>query len=307
MKFLSEAISRKLGQGSLAAQENSPKILFGVGIVSMVGSTVVACRATLKLEEVLDRTRDDLAKANAVREMHPNDYSEKEREKDRAVIYARSGVEIAKLYAPAVGLGMIGVVSLTKSHNILNDRYTGMAAAYTALDKGFREYRQRVIDKYGEEQDQEFRYDTEYLVEGDQKGKKKQQLRVGPGASSIYARFFDPLSTRWSPEPEYNVTFLKCQQNYFNDILTARGHVFLNEVYDALGIPRSQAGQVVGWKLGNGDNYIDFGIWHDDARDKVRDFVNGREGSILLDFNVDGPIFDKIEDQGAPLSWQLPE
>jgi hypothetical protein len=305
MKSLSEAISLKFGQTRLATLENSPKILFGVGIVSMIGSTVVASRATLKLHDVLEVTAIDIKAANDVREMHEDQYSEQDMQKDKMIIYTRAGVRIARLYAPAVGLGVIGVVSLTKSHNILQDRYTGLAAAYAALDKGFREYRQRVIDKYGVAEDEQFRYDTEYLVEGDGKGKKKQQVRVGPGASSVYARFFDPLSSRWSPEPEYNVVFLNCQQNYWNDVLNSRGHVFLNEVYDNLGIPRSQAGQVVGWLRGNGDNYIDFGIWHDDARDKVRDFVNGREGAILLDFNVDGPIFNKIEDQGEPLSWQL--
>jgi hypothetical protein len=63
-----------------------------------------------------------------------------------------------------------------------------------------------------------------------------------------------------------------------------------------LGIDRSKAGSVVGWvitKEGTGDNFIDFGVFDGD-NPRARDFVNGREGSILLDFNVDGVIYDKI-------------
>lgn len=306
MKFLSEAISRKIGTTSLSTQEKAPQILFGVGLTCMVASTVHACRSTLKVQDVLDEIQNDLKVANATQQTHPDKYSEKELARDKAIIYVRSTTKLGKLYAPSVGLGALGIVCLTKSHTILQDRYTGMVAAYTALDRGFREYRQRVVEKYGEEQDQEFRYDTEVVVEGGKNGKKKQTVRVGEGAASVYARFFDQLSPRWSAEPEYNAYFLKCQQNYFNDILNSKGHVFLNEVYDNLGIPRSQAGCVVGWLRGNGDNYIDFGIFNGD-NDRVRDFVNGREAAILLDFNVDGPIFNKIEDPGEPLSWQLQE
>jgi hypothetical protein len=120
---------------------------------------------------------------------------------------------------------------------------------------------------------------------------------VGPDDPSIYARFFDPTSPSWSKEPEYNLIFLKCQQNYANDLLKSRGHVFLNEVYDMLGMERSKAGAVVGWLLsknGDTDNFVNFGVF--DGREQVaRDFVNGREGAILLDFSVDGVIYDGIE------------
>jgi hypothetical protein len=86
--------------------------------------------------------------------------------------------------------------------------------------------------------------------------------------------------------------FLQCQQNYFNQQLKARGHVFLNEIYDAIGLERSKAGTIVGWVTdGNGDGYIDFGMFEDASRR----FINGIEPSILLDFNVDGVIYDLIE------------
>lgn len=293
---LPEAITRKVAHTSLVASKNSPQILFGAGILGFVGTTVLACRATLKLDGVLNEAQSDQRIANA---MDHEDYSERDRDRDIHIIKVKCGVEIARLYAPAVFLGAASIAALTKSHHILEDRNANLAAAYIALDRSFKEYRQRVVEKYGEEEDQYFRYDTEEVEIADEKtGKKKTVRRVGPNAHSQYARFFDELCDEWDREPEYNLNFLHCQQNYFNDMLRARGHLFLNEVYDRLGIPRSREGAVVGWVLtndGSTDNYVDFGIWDDFASYKIRDFVNGREGAILLDFNVDGLIWDKID------------
>ena len=120
---------------------------------------------------------------------------------------------------------------------------------------------------------------------------------------SQYARFFDETSPYWyknsgnrsNDGPEMNLFFLRAQQNYANELLKHRGYLFLNEVYDMLGMPRTKAGQIVGWiyKENNtdGDNYVDFGIYKTEKNAK---FVNGFENSILLDFNVDGAIIDKI-------------
>src|SRR4029077_2362753 len=301
MQLVSGAIGRQIARQALKVEKNSPAILFGAGLVGVVGSTVLACRATLKLEEVLDEGQDKIKKAKTLQH---REYSEKDRENDVRIITIQTGVKIVRLYTPAVVLGGASIAALGQAHNILTKRNVALTAAYAALEKGFAEYRQRVVEKYGEEEDRNFRYGTRE-VEVIKDGKKKATVRVGEGEPSIYARFFDPLSTEWSQEPEYNLIFLKCQQNYVNDLLRARGHVFLNEVYDKLGIPRSKAGSVVGWILIGDvrDNYIDFGIWDSDGT--VRDFVNGREASILLDFNVDGVIYDKIDTPTEAVSWQM--
>jgi hypothetical protein len=305
---LQAAITQKFGRAGLVAAKNSPHFLFGAGIVGFVGTTVLACRATLKLEEVLAETQTDLAVARGIDDER---YSESDRQKDVTLIQVRAAGEVAKLYAPAVIAGAISIVALTKSHNILNERVAGLTAAYAAVDKAFREYRQRVVDKYGEEEDRNFRYDTEEVeVTNEKTGKKATVRRVGPRGASQYARFFDELAQDWNRDPELNLYYLKCQQNYLNDLLRARGHVFLNEVYDRIGVPRSKAGAVVGWVMtndGSTDNYIDFGIFDGEDNHKVRDFVNGREGAILLDFNVDGVIYDKIEQDPAAedIRWQL--
>jgi|SRR5436190_1110699 len=303
MTSLSNAVQRGFSRKLLVGQKNAPKFLFGGGVVGMIGSTVLACRATLKLEELVLETQDDLQVARTMQ--HPA-YSEEDRQKDTAIIYVRAGAKITRLYAPAIAVGAISIAALTKSHSLLEERNVALTAAYVAIDRGFREYRERVVEKYGEDEDRRLRYDTEIVVES-QDGKKPKTLeRAGPNAATGYARFFDEYSEYWSKEAEYNAIFLRCWQNYANDLLQARGHLFLNEVYRMLGIPHSQAGAVVGWVMGgDGDNYVDFGVFQAGAEDRVRDFVNGRERSILLDFNVDGVIFDKIEHNKEAPSWQL--
>ena len=307
MKFVPETIGRALGRNTLLLQRSSPGVLLGAGIVGMVGSTVLACRATLKMEEVVEEAKGKLEMAKT---LEHREYSEKDRKRDISLIYFQTGVKVVKLYGPAVIVGGASIAALTSSHNILTRRNAALTAAYSALDRGFREYRARVVEQYGEEKDQELRYGTEKVEIVDEKTKKKKTVtRVAPGDPSIYARFFDQFSSSWVKEPEYNMIFLKCQQSYANDLLHSRGHVFLNEVYDMVGVPRSKAGAVVGWilsKNGETDNFVNFGIFDDRENERVRDFVNGREGAILLDFNVDGVIYDKIDSpEEEDLSWQL--
>lgn len=294
------AITSKAGHSSIILKKNSPKILFGLGIVGFAATTVTACRATLHLEEILDENKKNVEIAKELREKSHPDYSENDFNKDLGYIYARSLVSVAKLYAPSLALGAVSVASLTSSHNILNKRNASLTAAYVGVDKAFSEYRARVIEQLGEDKDRDFRYETEKVSveETNTKGETKKVKKNQPTRSndkSMYARFFDELNANWCSNPEYNLIFLRAQQNYANDKLVARGHLFLNDVYDMLGIDRTSAGAVVGWVAGgDGDNFVDFGIYDGDNY-KARDFVNGREGAILLDFNVDGIVYDKID------------
>lgn len=290
-------ITRNVGKVTLLASKSSPEVLLAAGIAGMVGSTVLACRATLKMDDILE---DAQGKLEMARTLEHRDYSSVDRSRDVTLIRVQTGMKVARAYAPAVALGVVSIYALTSSNRILTQRNVALTAAYTALERGFNQYRGRVVDRYGEETDRELRYGTTNVVidDPDKAGKTKTVKRVGPEAESIYAKFFDPTCPAWSPDPEVNMLFLNCQQQFLNDRLHVYGHVFLNEAYDALGIPRTRAGQVVGWVLsgdGETDNYIDFGIF-DGKKQVTRDFVNGREGSILLDFNVDGLIYDKLED-----------
>jgi hypothetical protein len=307
MKLIPDAIARKVAQQGLLASEKSPKILFVAGVAGMVGSTVLACRATLKLEETLETVEADHQKARDVHALvntpdYVGDatYTDQEMRKDITIITVRGIGNVAKLYAPAVLLGAASIACLTKSHSLLQDRNLALTAAYAAVDTAFNNYRARVIERYGEDEDRLLRYENEVVdVVDDETGKIASVTKATGAPGSTYARFYDEDSSRnWSPDPDINLLFLRQVQNYMNDRLKSRGHVFLNEVYGELGLSHTTPGSVVGWRWNkdSGDDFIDFGIW-DGTSETVNDFFNGREGAILLDFNVDGVIYDKIEER----------
>lgn len=293
------------------AKKHSPEILMVTGIVGAVGSAVMACRATLKVNDILDETKETVDKIHGVLENDAVDedtYSEEDSKKDLAVVYAQTGWKFVKLYAPSVIMGALSITSILASNNIMRKRNLAIAAAYTAIDQSFKDYRGRVVERFGEVVDRELKYNlkaakvTEKILDeetGKEKKIKKTVEVLGDGVEgySDYARFFDDGCAGWEKDAEYNLMFLRSQQQYANDLLISRGHLFLNEVYDMLGIPRTKAGQIVGWIYNDqnhvGDNYVDFGIY-DISKQEKRDFVNGYERSILLDFNVDGPIYNLI-------------
>lgn len=306
-----QSLIRTTNKIGLIFKKNSPKILMGVGIAGSVVSTVLACKATLKVKDILDEKNETVEQIHNCVEDETVDYNEEDKKKDLTILYAQTGVKLAKLYLPSVALGVLSIASIISGYKILNKRNVALAAAYTVVDKGFKNYRKNVVERFGEEVDRELRHnikakqiEEKYIdKDGNEKTRKKKVYEIAedkkPGEGiSEYAKFFDEWNTdEHSKDPEYNLMFLRKQQDYANEVLKHQGYLFLNEVYDMLGIPRTQAGQVVGWIYDEnnptGDNYVDFGIYdlHDQQK---RDFVNGLEKNILLDFNVDGVIYDKI-------------
>lgn len=303
-------IVKAVNVGMLKLKKHAPHILVGTGVVGTVASTVLACKATTKISDILDRAKNDVEIINAAvnDETLEVEYTEEDRKKDLAITYTKTGVEIAKLYAPAVILGVASIGCILTSHKILNGRNAALAAAYAGVDKAFKEYRSNVIEKYGDHIDKELRYGikakniTEVEIDDETGKEKKVKKSVDVIEGDIpdyspYAKVFDEASPYWQKDADYNLMFLRGVQNWANDYLKVNGFLFLNDVYDELGIPRTKAGQVVGWVYDKdnaiGDNYIDFGMY-DIRREPVRDFVNGYERNIILDFNVDGYILDLI-------------
>lgn len=296
---LPASLTSKVARQVLTFKKQSPHIFFTAGLVSSVAGTVLACRATLKLNDTLGSIQSDLDELHHIHDVHlgkgalsETEIVEVSREykKNVAHVYFKGGVEIAKLYGPSVILGVVGVTLLTGSHVQLARRNAALTAAFSALNTAFAEYRERVRNELGEEREGELYRGIETVeIDGEE-----VKVLVDPNKRSPYACFFDEYSPNYQKDPELNLLFLKCQQEWANQKLRARGHLFLNEVYDSLfgeGERRTKAGAVVGWVISKeGPNFVDFGLYNaENSR-----FVNGFEPSVLLDFNVDGVIYDKI-------------
>jgi hypothetical protein len=299
--------SRIFHSAGLQLKKHSPEILMVVGIAGTIASTVMACKATSKVDEIIEEKNYKEEQIDIVLNSNEYDYTEEDKVKDLTIIYTQTGVKLLKVYAPAIALGVVSIGCIVAGHRILKKRNLALMAAYTVVDKGFKQYRKNVVERFGSEIDKELRYnikakEIEKIVT-DKKGVEKIEKETvkeldekALSEYSEYARFFDAGSTQFEKDPEYNLMFLRKTQDWANEKLKAEGHLFLNDVYVMLGIPKSRIGQIAGWiydeKCPNGDNYIDFGIYEN--REANRRFVNGQEYNILLDFNVDGIIYDLI-------------
>ena len=288
MKLIPSSVTRQLGRQLLMAKKHSPHILFGAGVAGSITSTVLACRATLKLNDRLDAMREKQIEAE--RKAQASSTVVESPIRQTAMIYANHTIEVGKLYGPAIIVGAASIACLTGSHVQLTRRNSALMAAYSAMQQAYTNYRDRVREELGEERELEIYHAIE-TEEVEIDGKAELVQNADPNKWSPYSRFFDEGSPYWEKNAELNRAFLQSQQSYFNQRLQARGYVFLSEVYDALGIERDKKSIVVGWVLGeDGDNYVDFGLF----KESSNRFINGYERNIILDFNVDGVILDKF-------------
>lgn len=283
-------------------KKHSPEILVVAGIAGTVVSAVLACKATTKVAEILDETKgtlDTIHEGMETGAINGQEYTTEDGKKNTVVVYAQTGMKLAKLYAPAIILGTLSITSILASNNILRKRNVALGAAYAAIDKSFKEYRGRVIERFGEQVDTELKYGIkakkfeEIEVDpetGKEKKVKKTVMVADPNLQSDYAVYFDSKSRNYETNPDYNRMFLKAQQAFANDKLQTRGHLFLNEVLDDLDLPRTPAGQIVGWTKDGPDGYVNFRIV-----EVERETEDGRhEPALLLDFNVEGNIWEKM-------------
>lgn len=298
-----KSVSGVVNKTVMKLKKHSPEILVVAGVVGAVASAVIACKATTKVSRITEEAKNsiDTIHESAKSGVTPSgeSYSEEDSKKDLALVYVQTGIKYTKLYAPAVILGTLSVTSILASNNILRKRNVALGAAYAAIDKSFKEYRGRVIERFGEQVDHELKYNIKAKkfeeVEtdpetGKQKKVKKTVMVTDPNLQSDYAVYFDKKSRNYETNMDYNRMFLKAQQQFANDKLQARGHIFLNEVLDDLDLPRSPAGQIVGWTTDGPDGYVNFRIL-----EVERETEDGHhEPALLLDFNVQGDIWSQM-------------
>jgi hypothetical protein len=298
------AVMAKVGPMMMTWRRIRPEVLTYGGIVGVGATVVLACRATLKASEVLEESRKNVSDIHQALEQCPDKYSEEDAKKDLVTTWTQTGMKMVKLYIPSAALGALSVACIMGGHKVLRKENMALSAAYGALSESYKEYRRRVKSELGEDREREVMHGikAEVVKETDEDGKEIARTTYNQNnySASPYARFFDRGNDNWCKSPANSLMFLRAQQAYANNILQSRGYITLNEVYDLIGIPKSEAGQSVGWVKGSGDNYVDFGIFTTNTQ-QGRDFVNGWEEAILLDFNVDGEInyiYDHLNARG---------
>ena len=308
-------IPASISKLKLLTKKHAPEIMVVTGAVLVVGSTIVACKQTLKAHEILEAANSDLkdierAKVEAQDSTKNLVYTDKDARKDRMILYRNTGFELAKVYGPAIIGGALGLGLMLGAHKMLYNRNTALAVAYSNLLTNFNQYRKRVAKELGENGEKLLstgaeKRDIEAETEdGDVKKVKNAMVVHDDGTThSIYAKIFDEANSNWSRNPGSNLTFLRSQQQFANDKLRAEGYLLLNDVYQMLGFPRTTEGCIVGWVYDpnkeideqSRDNYVDFGIYDALYKDKAkRDFINAAEPCIWLDFNVDGVVYNLV-------------
>lgn len=285
-------------------KKHSPEIFIAMGVVGTVTSAVMACKATTKLSDILEESKEELEQIHEApqKEELKDKYDESMMQKDLALVYFQTGVKIAKLYAPAVVLGTLSITSIVASNNILRKRNIALAAAYATVDKGFKEYRERVVERFGDQVDYELTHNIktkeveEVIV--DEKGKEKTVKKTvevaDPSVTNDYVKYFTRSNPYWDDCQDYIEMFLRSQQNYANDRLKVEKCLTLNDVYEALGFQKTKAGMVVGWVYEDnnedGDNFIEFHV----RKVYIPNELGEEELAYAIDFNVDGNIYNKM-------------
>lgn len=298
-----EKIVAKASKFGLKVVKHSPELCIGAGIICGVGATVLACRATLKLDDALSEYRETCEKIDFLREKVESgetdvNYSIEDAQRDKFILILKTSFNMFKLYAPSILAGVASIGFILGSHKILSARNAALTAAYTALSDTYKEYRKRVAEEIGEDKELElfngFRTKIEEHVNDKGKvTKKKETIQERP--YSPYTRCFDETNPYYKRNRGDNQYFLAAMQAHANDKLKLNGHLFLNEVYEMLGFDHTTEGALCGWVLDGeqSDGFVSFGIW-DGMTQQSRDFLNCYENSIWLDFNVDGLIYNLI-------------
>lgn len=304
-------VTRSLHKVGFKFKKHSPEILVVTGVIGIVTSTVMACKATTKVNDIVAESKETIDKIHDCvgKDLHTSDgeeYTQEVANKDLAIVYTQTALKFVKLYGPSVLIGAASIGCMIGSNRILRKRNIALAAALTTVEKSFKDYRGRVIDRFGKDLDRELRFGIkakeikEKVIDenGNETTVTKTVEVVDPNtAHSLYSIVFCEGNTGWTKNAELNKVFLIQQQNWANDKLRLRGYLTLNEVYEMVGAPTTAYGQIAGWVYTEdssvGDNFVDFGIF-DVTNEKACDFVNGRERSIILDFNCIGNILDYI-------------
>lgn len=313
---MKEKIVKAFTKVSLTLRKHVPEILVVSGTIGLITAGILACKETTKLDEVLakgeERTNelaDKINKVDALKEtgaVAEDSYTEEDEKKDVVGVWAKNALDVAKLYAPSVILATASTAAILGGFGILKARHAAITMAFGEIGAAFAEFKKRTQAVVGDEKYRE-------ILDG--VGKEMKEV-IDDNGNTVVAEVDtvkpvkDPYTFEWNAEttkgtdayikgdPAGNLAFLMATQTAFNNKLRSlTGYIFLNEVLEELGLPKTKAGQEVGWVIQpndehTGDNYIDFGIENvDDVDKETMKFTR----NFILHFNCDGYILDTFE------------
>lgn len=297
------------------AKKNSPELLIVAGIASAGAAIILACKETTKLKDITEpatkkikELHDQIDESKTNQLIDPN-ISKKELKET----YAKTGWSLVKLYAPSALCFAGSVACILGSHHIQKGRELAMAAAYTTVNTAYKEYRERVKAKYGEDAEYDILHnvqekEVEY-TETNKKGKEVVKTRNEKFANDNPHDFhylFDESNPYWEPDSGLNLETLLMKERCLNNRFRIKGYMFLDEVYKELGIEpgiigpnKMRAAKYIGWIYDpddrTRDNYISFGLSDLEGNftyDALRMKRQG-ERNVYLTFNPDGDILSE--------------
>lgn len=293
-----------------------PHILVGVGIVSITAGTVEAVKKSKKLEPIIEdheKESERIKENKKLAEEKKAIYTRKDEAEELCKLYVSTTGRIIKTMAVPIMLYSGGVVCVIAGHKMLYTRYLGVVAAYTGLQKSYSEYRRKVVEDLGVDDDLYFAHgmmpETVKVKETDENGEEhevEKKIHRSASANELgpYAVFFDDMySSMWTPNPIDNLATIKYYQDWYNQRLEHRKFVYYHEILRDLGIwdrlPDEKQKQLVGlgWVWGAGDNYISLGIFDTDKviqSDALKETHMGYEPSVLIDPNLDGIVAELL-------------
>lgn len=293
---MKEKFIRGAFRAALLAKKHGPTVAVIGGAVAVAAGAVMLVRAAYKTADAVEAFKEDLEELEGVAEEMGESYTPAKKAHDLGVVVGKHLPTVVKPFLVPSSLVLGGVAALTGSHWVMRSRVLAISAVAAATQEAYDSYRESVRELLGDEKESRlFHGSKPKKLKADGETVEVEEIKNAQTwlKSSMYARVFDETSPAWDSDPDQRVLFLKRTQCWANDMLNIRGHLFLNEVYDRLGISRSPAGQVVGWVKGNGDDFVDFGLFDRMDQNKIL-FLNGAESGIILDFNVDGEVYRLI-------------
>lgn len=312
--------TQMLSKTAFKLKKASPTIMVVGAAIGGVTATVLACKATLKAQDILAEHKDSVEKIHEAKDKvdtgeiqlsEGETYTEKDMKDDITKQYLKTGLKLAKVYAPAVGLGAASLGCMFGSHHIMTKRNATLTAAYIALEQTYNSYKNRVADRFGERVQHELEQnikavevETKKVDENGMEEVIKEYKDIAEQADDSCSLIFDETVDTWQRDSDLNRNYLLLMESAANKRLRTQGHLFLNEVLSMIGTHggqslRTPTGQIVGWIYDPNDtslhNHVDFGITnYVPNNEALNSFIRGEERSVKLNFNCDGIIIDKI-------------